>query len=243
MIPVGPTPPPANFDLDCRQPGLQWLAAHPPEGGQRLPNYWRRLLPELCDAFQKRCGYLAMLDLNGTVDHFLSTENQRHFAYEWSNYRYATSWLNSSKQSLDQAVLDPFQVREEWFEIDLASLHLKLTAAVPKGLAERASFTIDRLGLDYGRRTIQNREHYYNSYRNGVFSLHYLEQVAPLIATAVRRERLMAHLAVNASASRQEIASICDATLSRAAELARVWRLGEHLHAMGRGRNVCYRRA
>ncbi len=116
MIPVAATLPPVGFDATCRQPGLQWLAAHPPGGEDQLPNDWRKFLPDLCVAFHNRCGYLAMLDLNGTVDHFLSTHNQRHLAYEWSNYRYATGWLNSSKQNVDQRVLDPFQVREEWFE-------------------------------------------------------------------------------------------------------------------------------
>jgi hypothetical protein len=129
-----------------------------------------------------------MLDLDGTVDHFLSTDKQRHLAYEWTNYRYATGWLNSSKQTLDAEILDLFLVREEWFEVDLASLHLRVTRAVPKRLAALASYTINRLGLDYGRRTILKREYYYNRYANGEFPLDYLDQIAPLIATAVRRE-------------------------------------------------------
>jgi hypothetical protein len=243
MIPVEETDPPANFDAECRQPGLRWLAAHPPWGGDRLPNYWREFIPDLCNAFHKRCGYLAMLDMNGTVDHFLSTDSQRHLAYEWSNYRYATGWLNSSKQTLDQAILDPFEVMEEWFEVDLASLHLKVTPAIPKRLARRAAFTINRLGLDYGRRTIQNRTHYYTEYRNGAFPLDYLEQIAPLLATAVRRETLRAHLAATPSVSRQDIADVCSTTHTRAMALARIWRLAGHLRALGRGRNVRYQLA
>src|SRR3954454_5194437 len=125
----------------------QWLAAHPLGGSERLPNHWRHFLPELSAGFQHRCGYLAMLDLDGTVDHFLSTDSHRHLAYEWSNYRYATGWLNSSKQNVDRRILDPFEVREEWFEVDLDSLHLKLTGAVPARIRPRAVYTLERLRL------------------------------------------------------------------------------------------------
>jgi len=183
-----------------------------------------------------------MFDLNGTVDHYLSKDKQRDRAYGWSNYRYVTGWLNSSKQNVDQAVLDPFQVREEWFEIDLGSLHLRITPAVPRRLTSRAAYTIRRLELDYGRRTISNRQFYYGQFRSGQFSLAYLEQVAPLIATAVRRDQVLTHLAANPSASRHEIANICSTTASRATALARVWRLAGHLRVIGRGRNVRYQR-
>jgi hypothetical protein len=131
MIPVTPPPEPPDFDQECRVPGRHWLATHAPAANERLPSYWRPFITDLCTGFNSRCGYLAMLDLDGTVDHYISTGQDRNLAYEWANYRYATGWLNSSKQQLDRAVLDPFEVREEWFEIDLASLHLRLTPAVP----------------------------------------------------------------------------------------------------------------
>lgn len=242
MIPIlMPTVPP-TFNQLCRDPGLQWLAAHRPNGSVRPPNYWREFIPDLCRGFGYRCGYLAMLDMNGTVDHFLSTEKNPSLAYEWSNYRYATGWLNSSKQTLDDEVLDPLMVREEWFEIDLASLHLGLTPAVPARLKDITAFTIHRLKLDWGSRIISNREKYYNWYRTGVFSLDYLEEVAPLIAPAVRRETLMAYLTVHQTIARGDVGNMCGVSVARGAELATVWRLAGHLEALGRGRNVRYRR-
>ena len=57
-----------------------------------------------------------MLDLDGTVDHFLSTDQRRDLAYEWTNYRYATGWLNSSKQTLDQEILDGSKERQDSIE-------------------------------------------------------------------------------------------------------------------------------
>jgi len=185
-----------------------------------------------------------MLDMNGTVDHFLSTSApaSRHLAYEWSNYRYATGWLNSSKQALDMECLDPFEVREEWFEVDLASLHLRTTPVVPRRISSRVSAMIRRLGLDYGRRTLKTRDFYYQNFLTGEFTLSNLEQFAPLIATAVRRERLLTHLTANPPVSREDVANICAASAARASELAIIWRLAGHLRAVGRGRNVRYRR-
>jgi hypothetical protein len=241
MIPVSRPDEPPTFHEQCRVKGQKWLATHLPGGDERLPNYWRQFLPQLCEGFRHRCGYLAMLDLDGTVDHFLSTDNQRHLAYEWTNYRYATGWLNSSKQTLDAAILDPFLVREEWFEVDLASLHLRVTRAVPKRLVSLASYSINRLGLDYGRRTIFKRQYYYNKYTSGEFPLDWLNQIAPLIVTAVRRKRLLTHLGSHPSVSRYDIAILCDVNILRAAELAIVCRLAGHLCAVGRGRHVRYR--
>jgi hypothetical protein len=63
----------------------------------------------------------------GTVDHYLCCKNYRHLAYEWSDYRFAFSWINSSKGTLDSQVLDPFEVEDGWFEIVLPSLELILT--------------------------------------------------------------------------------------------------------------------
>jgi hypothetical protein len=182
-----------------------------------------------------------MLDANGTVDHFLSTDQNRHLAYEWTNYRYATGWLNSSKQNVDDQVLDPLAVREEWFELDLASLHLRLTPAVPARIRPTAEFTLRRLGLNYGRRTMEIRQHYYSQFTSGAFPLDYLEQIAPLIAVAVRRQRLLDHLAVNTDIARRDVGGVCGTTQARGEELASIWRLAGHIAAVGRGPHVRYR--
>jgi hypothetical protein len=231
---------PDDFNDDCRVPGNQWLAAHA-DPTEDPPNRWRDYTSVLRAGFNNRCGYLAIWDLNGTVDHYLSVDNHRHLAYEWTNYHYATGWLNSSKQNLDQQVLDPLQVRDEWFEMDLASLHMRLTAAVPARIRPIAEFTLRRLKLDYGPKIIDIRAIYWDLFQTGGMDLGSLDREIPLMATAVRLERLLTHLATHPSVSRQEIADLCDTTVARATELARAWRLAGHLQSLGRGRNVRYR--
>src|SRR5580692_7224591 len=98
---------PECFDKECRGPGNRWLAAHPEVDPPS--KFWRPFTMDLCRGFRNRCGYSAMWDLNGTIDHFLSRKNHRHLSYEWTNFRYVSAWLNSSKQALDEQVLDPFQ--------------------------------------------------------------------------------------------------------------------------------------
>jgi hypothetical protein len=241
MMRVTPPAEPANFDHDCRQPGNTWLAAHPNAPPPSLPDHWRLFIPELCAGFENRCGYLAMWDMNGTVDHFLSMYTHQHLAYEWSNYRYLTGWVNSSKQAIDELILDPFRVRDEWFEIDLPSLHLRLTQAVPPRFRARAAFTISRLRLDYGPRVIQQRQTYYGLFQAGQMTIGQLEIMAPLLATAIRRKWVVNHLTNNPPVSQQQAAVICQVTVAQVRPLLRVWTHAGHLVVQGRGRNVGYR--
>ncbi len=187
MIPVIPAPEPAAFDRQARSRGQAWLSEHP--DARRPKDYWSPFRPDLEHAFRRLCGYAAMLDpTGGTVDHFLSFETRPDLAYEWSNYRFASQSLNAIKQNADATVLDPFEVGPGWFEIILPSLQLRVTDAVPPELREKAEFTLRRLKLRDGERVIRWRQGWYEMYVAGRVALEGLEQVAPLIADAVRRE-------------------------------------------------------
>jgi hypothetical protein len=122
------------------------------------------------------------------VDHFLSCKHERHLAYEWSNYRFAAGWINSSKQNVDGEVLDPFELENGWFEILLPSLQLVLTDKIPRKLRAKARFTIERLHLKDDERVLRQREAWYRLYREGDLTLDGLHQVAPLVAAAVEKQ-------------------------------------------------------
>jgi len=124
----------------------------------------------------------------GTVDHYQSCENHPRLAYEWSNYRYLSGWINSSKGTQDKKVLDPFQVKDNWLEILLPSLQLVLTVAVPQEELPRAGFTLERLHLRDDERIIRQRQQWYQMYQDGKLSLECLADVAPLIARAVSEQ-------------------------------------------------------
>lgn len=186
MIRVRPAKIPDRFGEDCKRAGDAWLAANP--NAPRPKPLWRAFVRDLAQAFDERCGYSAILIQNGTVDHFQSWKHNRALAYEWSNYRYADGRINAKKQTADGAVLDPFEVEDDWFEILLPSLQLRMTDRVPEHLRERAAYTLTRLGLDHDERIITYRARWYCMYHCDGLPLSSLERSAPLLARAIRRD-------------------------------------------------------
>jgi hypothetical protein len=190
VIPVSRVEEPGEFDVKVRIPGNNWLARNQ-NLQKRPPAYWSKFTPELGRGFKQLCGYAAMLvPADGTVDHFLSIQNlnskkRLDLVYEWSNYRFASAALNSCKKNADQQVLDPYKVKEGWFEILLPSLIMRTTNAIPEGLRNKADYTLRRLKLDHGAMVIRWRQSWYDLYMSGDLSLDGLRKVAPLIAAAV----------------------------------------------------------
>lgn len=189
MIPVpNPIQEPKDFNKTCRKRGRKWLHEHPDAKPDQFPGYWRDFQPDLARAFQLRCGWTAMhIGTDGAVDHFQSRSgpNGRNLAYEWCNYRYISTTVNSSKQALDAEVLDPFEVESGWFEVLLPSFILVRTEKVPVDLRAKADFTISRLKLDTGEKFIANRREWYRDHVNEGLPISNLRKYAPLIAEAI----------------------------------------------------------
>lgn len=186
MIRFEPRPKPEGFVERVEQRGAAWLSAN---AAGRMPAYWRDFLPKLADAFGSLCAYGAMYEPVGTVDHFVSVHEDRAKAYDWTNYRFASQWLNSCKQALRSSqLLDPFAVRNEWFEVQLPSMQLELTEHVPAEWRERAQFMLDRLHLGHGERVIRQRREWFRMYQEKEITIEALAKKAPLIAAAIRKQ-------------------------------------------------------
>lgn len=190
MIPVAPVPEPPGFDERARRPGKDWLAAN--EGAERPRDFWSPFRGVLAEGFAHLCGYTAMYEPVGTIDHFRSYKTNPELAYDWTNYRYAAQWINSVKKARD--VLDPYDVGEGWFEVLLPSLQLVATDNVPpehRALVER---TLKCLPIAHDERVLKQRRSWYKLYLDGDLSLKGLREKAPLIAAA-EEKRLMAEAA------------------------------------------------
>jgi hypothetical protein len=182
---------PTKFDERCRKRGQKWLQTHPIY--DRPYDYWSEFEPELRAEFGGRCGYCAILISKGQVDHFIpvavlkQTARDRE-AYEWTNFRYADGPINQKKHK--KIVLDPFKVQDDWFEIQLPSLQLVLTAAVPKSQRALAEFTIGPagLGLRDDESLIRYRRAWFEFYQTRQLTIDVLKNIAPLIAAAVERD-------------------------------------------------------
>jgi hypothetical protein len=187
MIPVAKIKKPKDFDAKVKVPGNQWLKDN--AQAKRPKALWAPYTKTLADGFVGLCGYAAMHDpTGGTVDHYLSFKNYPKKAYDWSNYRFASGILNSSKRNADDTVLDPYEVKAGWFEIELPSLQMRVTDAVPAAYRIKAEFTLKRLGLRDGERVIRWRQSWYSLYLSGGLTLECLRKMAPLIAQAVDRQ-------------------------------------------------------
>jgi hypothetical protein len=180
----------ARFDEKVAVPGRRWLEAHHADTANgRPPDYWREVLPNLADAFHRRCAYTAMwLNCDGTVDHFVSIDEDRRRAYEWDNFRYCAGWFNSKKQHMRSAdLLDPLCVEDGWFELSWPDLQLRISEACPPAARSRAERMLEDLDLRDGRRVIENRRAYRDLFfRHGVEALPQIEEQAPLVARAIR---------------------------------------------------------
>lgn len=185
MMRFDPSPEPEEFDERARQRGQLWLVANPTG---RPKDLWSPFRPQLRESFMWLCAYTAMRVEQGTVDHFISCDENRSLAYEWSNYRLAQQAMNSSKQNVPGSkLLDPFEVRDEWFEILLPSLQLVLTDAVPPEIKARARFTLERLKLVNGEQVISQRQSWLKLHESGDLPLSGLRKVAPLLARAIEK--------------------------------------------------------
>ena len=189
MIHFPSVPEPPNFDSRARVPGNDWLVTHP--DAKRPRDFWSPFKGDLATGFGDLCTYSALHEPVGTVDHFVSWNEDRSQAYEWDNYRFSSGWINSSKQNVPSAdLLDPLTVGHGWFEIILPSLQLRITDSVPCGLRARAKYTLKRLHLIHDERVLRQRRMWYGMYQCGELTLNGLRKVAPLIAAAVQKAGL-----------------------------------------------------
>lgn len=193
MIPCSPGQEPADFDARARKRGLSWLAEHPkpaapvPGTRWRPRDYWSEFRNDLADAFHQLCAYGALWEPVGTVDHFVSCDTDETLAYEWSNYRFCSQWINSSKQNA--VVLDPCEVQDGWFKILLPSLQLVVSDQIPADKRQLAEDTLKRLHLDHDERIVRQRTVWHDMWNDGKLSLEGLREMAPLIARAIEDQQ------------------------------------------------------
>lgn len=189
MIHVEPQPEPADFDAKVRQPGQADLASSEGE----LRPHWRRCAAQLREAYQGVCAYSSIYIPHGTgalsVDHLLPKSKRRELAYEWSNYRLACIRMNSRKNDLAD-VLDPFEVQDGWFALELSTLQVTPREGLPESLRQRVQSTIDRLDLNDDE-FIRARAGYSEAFQSGEVQFRYLQRHCPFLAKELLRQGLV----------------------------------------------------
>lgn len=221
MIPVAQAPVPPEFDAKVRHPGLRAIAEmvgkrppYPRTAGKKhdqlvdkqgqlvtreediwpgaFPEYWRKALPEMLVAYERRCAYLAMYIHHATgspsVDHMVPKSYEWDQVYEWANYRVCAAIINSKKGAL-LTLVDPFSIGPDWFALNLNTLQLTRGVSAPQPQWARIDATLPVLNH---RLCVQEREEYVKRYRLGPgaggFDLQHLQHRAPFIAAELRRQ-------------------------------------------------------
>ena len=211
MIPVTPAPEPAAFDGKVRQPGLRAIAElageqpDPPRtAGQpcapvavsrdeipadKFPTYWREMRDDLMESYHQICAYLCLYISQGTgapsVDHVVAKSRRWDQVYEWSNYRLACSLMNARKGAA-ACVLDPFEIREGWFALELVLFQVRPGDGLSDELTRAVENTIEHLRLNDST-CCGAREDYAEDYWKGEISFCYLMRHAPFVARELRR--------------------------------------------------------
>lgn len=202
---------PIDFDEKVRQPGLQWLreklggertpraGAHvkPLAPGERLTaaslkDYWTACLPDLRTRYRV-CSYTGLKIREGgdSVDHFECKEGcvedaGRHaLIYEWRNFRYA--YLNVNRYKGTRQVLDPFEVRSEWFALEFVGLTVCPGDNLHESTLRHVRDTIRFAGLNEPW-LVRLRAEYYDAWKAGQIHWSWLRECAPFIAAEIERQ-------------------------------------------------------
>lgn len=163
MIRVTKQPEPSCFQTEVAQKGEKWLAEQKwfdaSRRGQcqtvpektKFPTHWTAVGHELYDAYHGICAYLGIFFEYSTgassVDHFLPKTKYPGLAYRWENYRLSCLGENRRKgQKTD--ILDPFEVDNDWFDVNLATGQILPNQALSQALQAKINETIEELGLD-----------------------------------------------------------------------------------------------
>jgi hypothetical protein len=208
MIRVIPAPEPPHFDSLVRTPGLRAVAEmvgeRPPRRGgrrfpkirdrredipsERFPPYWTEVLDDLMTAYDGICAYSCFrihpVTGSRSVDHMTPRSRAHDKVYEWSNYRLASSLLNARKGEFGD-VLDPFEIIDGWFQLELLGFQVVPAPKVPTKIRTRINQTIDRLGLDDFR---SSRERDAENYWARKIPLAILTGESPFVAKELRRQ-------------------------------------------------------
>lgn len=195
MIPVQPQPEPQDFSERVREPGAAFLnkIPHPTTKQWEGKEHWRRVLPDMRKSYNDICAYSAhwISPVTGghSIDHFVPRSFQPDLAYEWSNFRYASSKFNARKGT--HTILDPFRLEPDQFVLDFDSFLVKPNLNLTSEQKAAVQNAIDVLKLNDDEGCVELRHDCARYFRAGEITFTHLERIAPFIAYELQRQGLV----------------------------------------------------
>lgn len=200
MIRVELAPEPASFDMKVRKKGFKWLDKNgldldqPVPEKTKLKSCWRDCLEELWSSYNGVCAYLGVyfeFETGGaTVEHFVAKSTSKaRLAYEWSNYRLASSRVNSRKNKFDD-VLDPCEIEDGWFWLEIVSGRIYPAKDLAEGIEAQVEQTIQRLKLD-SKGAREMRVGHVSWWLQGEVTALFLQRQSPFVWKELQRQNLL----------------------------------------------------
>ena len=125
----------------------------------------------------------------GSVDHFIPKTVQPPLAYEWSNFRLASGRVNNTKGTQTN-ILDPFQVDDNWFHLEVPSCLLKANPTLDPHVKTQVKNTIHSLRLNDDDYYVQERCNILIDYAKGEIGFGFLTRRYPFLAKEITRQNL-----------------------------------------------------
>ncbi len=158
-----------------------------------FPNLWTHALDRLMVAYDHVCAYscFRIHPVTGarSVDHMAPKSRTWNRVYEWSNYRLCCSLMNARKNDFGD-VLDPFQVEDGWFVLEMVGYQVLAAPNLPAETERRVLATSERLGLN-GYDFRRSRERDVSNYESGRVAFDVLMDESPFVARELARQGLL----------------------------------------------------
>ncbi len=120
-----------------------------------------------------------------SVDHMIAKSTRWDQVYEWRNYRLACALMNSWKGAV-ASVLDPFEIEDGWFALELVAFQVVPGDELPDDTEMLVRDTIEQLRLN-DVVCCDARGEYAQEYQAGHISLDYVMRHAPFVGRELRR--------------------------------------------------------
>lgn len=120
-----------------------------------------------------------------SVYHMVAKSRRWDEVYEWANYRLTCSLMNARKDAI-ASVLDPFEIEDGWFALELAGFQVVSGAGLAGDDLAAVEDTIQSLQLN-DLMCCKARAEYAEKYWDKQIRLAYLTSHAPFVERELRR--------------------------------------------------------
>ena len=190
MIKIALRPEPGTYNATVRQPGQKFLSSNPAPSGRDFKRhaYWNRAANDLYSEYSGICAYTSMhMVYPETIDHFKPKSKYPNLAYEWNNLRLCRGWVNVSKGD-NEHVLDPFEVENTWFKLELPSCLIKAAPGLSHEIKVKVNNTVNTLRLNSDDSLVQERCNILIAYARNQISQAFLAERYPFLAFQVAHQ-------------------------------------------------------